>query len=58
MARRLQAKAVADAFRCRSVDAVLVSTIGIDVASLSTGAAPRSGIHEITGSSGTIEGRR
>jgi hypothetical protein len=45
-------------FRCRSVDAVLVSTIEVDVASLSTGAAPRWGIHEITGSSGTIEGRR
>jgi len=56
--RRPPAEAVADAFRCRSVDAVLASTVEVDVASLSTGAAPGSAIHEITGSSGTIHARR
>jgi hypothetical protein len=56
--RRPPAEAVADAFRCRSVDAVLASTVEVDVASLSTCAAPGSAIHEITGSSGTIQGRR
>ena len=56
--RRPPAEAVADAFRCRSVDAVLASTVEVDVASLSSGAAPGSAIHEFTGSSGTIQGRR
>jgi serine/threonine protein kinase len=56
--RRPPAKAVADAFRCRSVDAVLASTIEVDVAALSTGTAPGSAIHEITGSSSTIQARR
>jgi hypothetical protein len=56
--RRPPAEAVADAFRCRSVDAVLASTVEVDVASLSTVAAPGSAIHEITGSSGTIHARR
>jgi eukaryotic-like serine/threonine-protein kinase len=48
--RRPPAEAVADAFRCRSVDAVLASTVEADVAALSSGAAP--------GSSGTVQGRR
>jgi serine/threonine protein kinase len=56
--RRPPAEAVAATFRCRSVDAVLASTVEVDVASLSTGAAPGAAIHEITGSSGTIQGRR
>jgi serine/threonine protein kinase len=56
--RRPPAEAVADTFRCRSLDAVLASTVEVDVAALSSGAAPGSAIHEITGSSGTIQGRR
>jgi hypothetical protein len=48
--RRPPAEAVADALRCRSVDAVLASTVEVDVAALSSGAAP--------GSSGTVQGRR
>jgi hypothetical protein len=56
--RRPPAEAVEDAFRRRSVDAVLASTVEVDVDALSTCAAPGSAIHEITGSSGTIQGRR
>jgi eukaryotic-like serine/threonine-protein kinase len=51
--RRPPAAAVAEALRRRTIDAVLAPTDGIDLATLSTGAAN----HEITSSSETIESR-
>jgi eukaryotic-like serine/threonine-protein kinase len=56
--RRPPAAAVADAFLRRSVDAVLASTVDVDVAALSTDAPPAMAIHEIIGSSDTTENRR
>jgi serine/threonine protein kinase len=56
--RRPPAAAVADAFRRRSLDAVLGSTVDVDVAALSTDAPAGMAIHEITGSSDTTENRR
>jgi hypothetical protein len=49
---------VADAFRRRSLDAVLASTVDVDVAALSTDAPPAMATHEITGSSDRTENRQ
>jgi eukaryotic-like serine/threonine-protein kinase len=56
--RRPPAAAVADAFRRRSVDAVLASTTAISVAALWTGAPPGTATRAITDLSATIGSRR
>ena len=56
--QRPPAAAVADAFRRRSLDAVLASTVDVDVTALSTDAPPAMATHEITGSSDTTENRQ